>query len=449
MRVKSIKVENFKNFDQQHIELNDFNLFVGANASAKYNFINLIKFFENIKGNGFFKAIGELGGFRYFKNINCYDEPFKLRIEFYYDSYSAIFKDSCVLDEFFIITNIQTLIYEFIIDIEVDTINIIHDELYMNGISKSLCSSCTDLQTFIKDHNLAGNNEGIDMPRFIKEYYDTFDEFSIKLLNTGLKTKNSTEKDVEIKFKGPDYLNIDDFVRVAEVSEKKAKGMLILESYIFEMLTSNIEPFKITTYDFKPNEIRESTLKEKQELEEDGKNLPISIANILKDEEKTAKFYKIINTVMPFVESINIIEELGGTVLFEVKEKSSGKKISSNCLSDEMINLIAIIVALFFEDNDVVVLDKPERFIQPDLISSIVSLLNDKAGEKQIIVATDSSEVVKYSGVDQLLFVSQDVNGTSKITRLEQSDDLKAALEKDFEAGDLVVEDVLEEFVKC
>ncbi len=450
MRIKSIEVENFKNFEHQRVEFDDFNVFVGANAAGKSNFVNLIKFIKNINEKGLKKAIGELGGYKYFKNVNCPDKPFKFRIEFDYDSNLTIF-EGAVIDDFFITTHIQTFIYEFVIDIKDEKIYFIDDKLSLKGQSKKLYLATSDLKKYADQHGI-DKAKAIEIaifdPSIIRKDSEPFDNFSINVLNKGLKAVNFTDKDIEIQLDAPNYLKIDDLIPFINQSFKKVKGKLILESY-FDHLIRKFEPFKINLYDFNPKTAGECTIYEENALEEDGNNLPMAIKNILKDDEKKKKFHNLVSYVLPFIESINTLELPNDTILFEVKEKSSDKTFLSNLLSDGTINIIAIIVALFFEDNDVVVLEEPERFIHPSLISSVVSLLNDVAGAKQIIVSTHNSEVVRYSGVERLLMVSRDKNGTSKITRPAESENLKVFLENDLGIADLFVDNMLEGLDKC
>ena len=44
MAIKQIQINNFKNFDALKINLNNFNVLIGANASGKSNFVQIFKF---------------------------------------------------------------------------------------------------------------------------------------------------------------------------------------------------------------------------------------------------------------------------------------------------------------------------------------------------------------------------------------------------------------------
>ena len=70
MIIKKIKARNFKSFDNLEVELNKFNILIGANASGKSNFIRLFEFIRDIKKFGLENAISMQGGIEYLKNIN-------------------------------------------------------------------------------------------------------------------------------------------------------------------------------------------------------------------------------------------------------------------------------------------------------------------------------------------------------------------------------------------
>jgi predicted ATPase len=65
-----IKISNFKSFNDVTINLNDFNVLIGANGSGKSNFINIFKFLNDIVNKGLDDAISIQGGIKYLKNLN-------------------------------------------------------------------------------------------------------------------------------------------------------------------------------------------------------------------------------------------------------------------------------------------------------------------------------------------------------------------------------------------
>ena len=85
MQIKKIGVSNFKSFDEAEIELGRFNVLIGANASGKSNFINILQFIKDIAEYGLDNAISMQGGVDYIRNINIGASK-NLSIELHIDS---------------------------------------------------------------------------------------------------------------------------------------------------------------------------------------------------------------------------------------------------------------------------------------------------------------------------------------------------------------------------
>ena len=66
MTNSTIRIANFKSFADQTVELNGFNLLVGANASGKSNFVQALNFLRDIStALGLEDAISLQGGVEY------------------------------------------------------------------------------------------------------------------------------------------------------------------------------------------------------------------------------------------------------------------------------------------------------------------------------------------------------------------------------------------------
>src|SRR5208283_2138297 len=70
MAIKTIRVKNFKSFKDVEIQLGNFNVLIGANASGKSNFIHIIEFLRDIQRHGLENAISLQGGPEYLTNLN-------------------------------------------------------------------------------------------------------------------------------------------------------------------------------------------------------------------------------------------------------------------------------------------------------------------------------------------------------------------------------------------
>src|SRR3989337_737933 len=69
MAIKKIILTNFKSFKNLEIELANFHILIGANASGKSNFIQIFKFLRDVINLGLDNAISMQGGIFYLRNI--------------------------------------------------------------------------------------------------------------------------------------------------------------------------------------------------------------------------------------------------------------------------------------------------------------------------------------------------------------------------------------------
>ena len=70
MNIKRIEVKNFKSFKELKVDLGNFNMIIGANASGKSNFVHIFKFLRDIMISGLHNAISLQGGVEYLRNMN-------------------------------------------------------------------------------------------------------------------------------------------------------------------------------------------------------------------------------------------------------------------------------------------------------------------------------------------------------------------------------------------
>ena len=120
MRIKSIRVCNFKTFKDCTINLNDFNVVIGSNASGKSNLVQIFKFLKDIQEYGLENAISLQGGVEYFINNQIgSSEDFSLEIEFSYDD--SFVKE--INNESELVALIEDVTYKFSLKFDLSTID--------------------------------------------------------------------------------------------------------------------------------------------------------------------------------------------------------------------------------------------------------------------------------------------------------------------------------------
>ena len=155
-------------------------------------------------------------------------------------------------------------------------------------------------------------------------------------------------------------------------------------------------------------------------------------------------FNKLIKMILPFIDDIKIENNVNKSVFFKVKESYNKKEFPSYMLSDGTVNILAVIIALYFQDdNDIIVLEEPERNIHPKLLSTLVNILSDVSQKKQIFVTTHNPFIVKEAKLEDIILVSRDNNGISEISRPIEDSKIKKFLENDLGIEDLFVDGIL------
>ena len=68
MAIKSVRIANFRSFDDFELDLGQFNVIVGANASGKSNLLHVFRFLKDIADHGLKDAISLQGGVDFLTN---------------------------------------------------------------------------------------------------------------------------------------------------------------------------------------------------------------------------------------------------------------------------------------------------------------------------------------------------------------------------------------------
>lgn len=416
MAIKSIKITNFKSFENLNVELNNFNVLIGANASGKSNFIQLFKFLKDIVYHGLDNAISMQGGIEYLRNII---------IGLSKDIFIEIVADQKLK---FVIEKDKRLI-----GLEIYEINY----KFIIGFSKRGASykiSEDILTQKCKLHVLKRKKKG----GFKEE----------KSLGQGEITISNVKGKVHVDLALPDGELIseeDIFPPYFKELHLEPKTLLLENTFFVMPPLRNI--FRgISVYDFDPKLPKKAApITGKVELEEDGSNLTLILKNIIKNKDRERKFSNLIKDLLPFVNKIDVEKFADKSLLFKLRESYFKKEyLPASLLSDGTINITSLIVALYFEDKPLTIIEEPERNIHPYLISKVIDMMKDASKEKQIIVTTHNPEIVKYAGLKNILLISRDDKGFSNISKPYEKEDVKIFLEKKMGIEELYVQNLLE-----
>ena len=421
MAIKRIRVRNFKSFKDLEVELGKFNVLIGANASGKSNFIRIFEFLRDIVKHGLDNAISMQGGSEYLRNISIgSSEDFSLEVVSDQRSRELIRLEEKGSSEM----KIYETIYKFTIKFNE-----------------------TGSGFKITEDNLTRKGKFVRLERQNRRKKEKEE------LGEGEIILSNVKGELKIDTRLPDGLSIakdDTFSRfLLRLREKKLPPKkLLIELPLFPFILPPLEGIfgDVSIYDFDPKLPKKAVpITGKMELEENGENLAIVLKNILEDKEKERKLSNLVRDLLPFVNKLDIEKFADKSLLFKLEEiYVQNQYLPSPLISDGTINITALIIALYFEQKLLTIIEEPERNIHPSLISGVVQMLKEASQKKQIIVTTHNPEMVRHTDLESILLISRDKEGFSTISRPVEKEEVKTFLKNEIGIEELYVQDLLE-----
>ena len=412
MRVSKLTLQNFKSFRDATVQFGPFNVVIGANASGKSNLVQAFQFLKDIAEHGLENAVSLQGGVEFLRNMGSSpEEPIRISIEF--DSVTPDISLIGLLDP----TKHISIPLHFTYTLE------------FNDRSS--------------DNELEINYEEMSQRIQVAEFPI---DFPSELNPIAEGSATLTRKLTEIEFNADSDIESMSQPRTLHLLNN---AVLKPANSIFTMpvasLFVGIPMHRFSVYDIDPRlPKRGSIMTGKSDLESDGSNLAIVLNDILRSSEQSRKFHNLLGDLIPFADKMSVNRIADNSLLFSLQEAySPGRDMPASFLSDGTIGLTSIIIALAFENNDTTVLEEPDRNIHPRLISRLTDLMKDVSRGSQILVTTHNPEFVRCAGLDNLILVSRDKDGFSKVTKPADSDIVKTFLSEEIGIQDLYVDGFL------
>jgi len=411
MAIKRIRVSNFKSFKELVLELGNFNVVIGANASGKSNFVQIFRFIRDIANMGLDNAIS-LQGSEYLTNIGvALPQLLSLKVTVVTDEFGLGVAES-------VIARINEADYEFALRFrpKITEFEIIKDSLSLRAKFNPF--------TRIKNGKI---KEG-----------KTIGTGSLIIRNEKGSPKFELKRPARIKATAKDLF--PPFLR----EKLKPKTLLLQTPFFF------FPPFEsvfgdIAIYDFDPKLSKKAVpVAGKFELEEDGGNLSLVLKSIVENKAKKRKFSNLMKDLLPFVEDLSTDKFADKSLLFKLRENYfPGVYFPASFISDGTVNISALLIALYFEQKSLIIIEEPERNVHPHLISKIMDMMKDAPENKQIIITTHNPEVVKHTNLENILLVSRDKDGFSTVSRPAKKKEVKIFLKNEMGTDELYVQNLL------
>jgi len=422
MKISKIHVKNFKTFKDEMIEFDNLNILIGANASGKSNTISLFRFINNIIDYGIENAISLAGGTEYLLNTFIGKEQ-PLYVSFTYEMADKKH-----------ITHIgkkksQTLLmggFDYSFEIKA----------HKKGSGFSITKDSIALNYY----------QITDDTDSLAPQYDIGKKFTLeykrntkgKLSSSYQNTIDSVEGDMFNNEFGSKF--IENFL-----NDGRMKKELILHYISVFMMPMYFFKNWIGIYDFDPKLMKKAaSLTSINKLEEDGSNLANILQSLLKSKPDRTKLINLLKDCLPFVKSITTESNFDKSVSYKIQESFSKKPLYANFLSDGTVSIIAIIIALNFEEPvGTIILEEPERNLHPALMDRVIEMAQEASKDKQIIITTHTPELIKHADVNSILLASRCDDGFTCIKKPINDDMVKAFLENEIGIDELFAKNIL------
>ena len=419
MRIEKIKISNFKSFDELEVKLDNFNVLIGQNASGKSNFIEIFRFLRDICKFDLINAVSMQGGANYLRNMsikNRKDLHIGLELGAKYTIMLGPLKDN---NNRLLTLNVEHVAYDFSIKFNKRGLgyNVSDEALFQEG---NFAEMKIDKNGRLKQGRLLGQG-------FLR---------SIRSEDGTIKEETPTSEIEKV-----------DYVPFLEARRRKLepKHLIIRELPSASHLRHFLE--SIACYDFDPKlSKRAVAITGKADLEEDGSNLAIVLKNIAEGTKTNRdKFASLLRDNLPFISDWDVQRSIDKSLIFTVKENYFQSYMPSAILSDGTINIISLIVALYFErTRSMTIIEEPERAIHPSLLSKAIDMIKDISKQKQLLLSTHNTEIVKFTELQSLLLVSRNKYGFSVVAKPAESSTVKTFLENEMGLEELFVDNLLQ-----
>lgn len=414
MPIREIVVSNFKSFRHLEIQPDNFNIIIGSNASGKSNFIQVIKFIRDIAKYGLSNAISLQGGVEYLRNtIIGSGEPFSIKVTYEIEEQKTDIVGMKGGSPVFFRPEVVCYAFSLVFPDVGETFEIASDTLEVKG-------------QFMRQEAGEQTSAG---------------EGTIALVRTGgpIQYFICPPKGLEMREEElfPYYFQRKDIpgTKLIMTLPLFVPGVPSME-WIFRGMK---------VYDFDPRLLKRAVpIMGKTDLEKDGSNLAIVIKNIIEDPKKKETFVRLLRDVLPFIDDVAVEKFMDMSMFLKLKEVYSKEKyLPASMISDGTINICALVIALYFEDRPVIIIEEPERNIHPYLISRLVEMLKDASRSKQVIVTTHNPEMVKHVDINDILLITRDAEGFSRLTRPANEKEIRDFLEDEIGIEELFIQNLI------
>lgn len=406
MKITRLQAQNFKSFGKIDVELGDLNVFIGANASGKSNVLSILTFLRDIARDGLEEAVSQGGGLGLVQNIQLSDtKSTDLQVWIDWSTTQSV-------------QNMQDLKFR------VDTTH------YQLALHRDKPGEFQIAKDRITSHlNLLDQNS--DFP----------DETGTTLVVGRENGRLRIEQ-------GANFLERVGAATYDHSALQEGLPLLATAFFPIAFFSETKDLASLPIFDFHRSDLGTgSPVAGPAKLKEDGSNLASVLhKHLTQNVGQRRKFLNLASALLPFADDMTV-DPFPGTanslLLFLQESYAEDTYLPASALSDGTLKVLAIVLALYFEDRSIVAFEEPASNLHPKLISQLMQMMQAVSEKKQIFLTTHNPEVIKHVDLDDVYLVSRDEDGFSQISNPSDKKEVRIFLENDLGIDDLFIQDLL------
>jgi predicted ATPase len=123
---------------------------------------------------------------------------------------------------------------------------------------------------------------------------------------------------------------------------------------------------------------RPTHLETRPQLEESGENLAATLRELFRSRERRRIFQRLLQQFLPEVQGVSVQIDAENRLSYSLREQHLGQRqLSSNHLSNGTAVLMGLIVALYFTQTHLLIIEEPDRHLHPALIGQLMHHLKE------------------------------------------------------------------------
>lgn len=413
-RISRIATKNFRSFRDIEVELGPLEVIIGPNAAGKSNLVEVVRFLSDIAKTGFENAVSLHGGAEFIPNATTPEDEVELSITVEHDppnpTWPLMGFDSVARQAWVGTVHREALTITLACRPREEYATVVSSSLRVDG----------EMDIGLRQGGQAGHRSSLG-------------EFAVEI---------TPKQNRLLKWPGPRGEDSQRFLdRASMISSFVQSGQshTPVEGPVGDLLPIGRFLRDVRFYEFDPRTIERAVpISGPADLQPDASNLPIVLKRLLRDEQSRGKLLRLLRRLLPFLQEVDVVRQADQSLLIEFVEGfSPGTPLPAFLMSGGTRNLTAMIVALYFEDSSLTIIEEPEANVHPTLISRICEMFVEASANRQVMVTTHDPEILRYVPMESVLVVSRDTDGFSRAERLGDRPGVVEFLEQELGVSDL------------